>query len=254
MAGRSKHSASLPHTLLGSHNLALVLNPLATTTVPYSTLGVAVAVFLSEKSYGSVAVMDTEESSGHSKVDTGHGSTWSADWNFLHDLDGLPGGQRLAAIYADGDFTRLDQDLRNFLPIFGPAQTEDHSWSLYYTAFQALSFQGYDEHGQHRGWGLGTRIGWSDGDPNPFERFVSLALGGQGITDARPLDHFGLGYYYLGLTDANIIDLLPIDDEQGVEVFYNFALTPALYLSADLQYVDTGLEFSDDVWVAQLRL
>ena len=102
--------------------------------------------------------------------------------------------------------------------------------------------------------GLGTRLGYSDGDPNPFEWFASLNLAGRGVADSRPLDRFGLGYYYLGLTDKEIVDVLPIDDEQGVEVFYNFALTPAVYLSADLQYVDTGLEFSDDVWVAQLRL
>ena len=235
-------------------NLALVLNPLATTTVPYSTLGAAIAVFVSEKSYGSVAIMDTEESSGHDKFNTDDGTTWSADWIFLHDLNGLPGGQRFSAIYADDSFIGLDQDLRNFLPPFGPVELEDDSWSLYYTAFQAISFQGYDEYGLHRGWGLGTRLGKSDGDPNPFEWFASLVLTGRGVSDARPLDRFGLGYYYLELTDANIVDLLPIDDEQGAELFYNFALTPALYLSADLQYVDTGLEFSDDVWVAQLRL
>jgi porin len=235
-------------------NLALVLNPLATTTVPYSTLGVALAVFLSESSFGSFAIMDTEESSGRNKFDTDDGTTLVADWILTHNLRGLPGGQRVAAIYADHDFTKLDQDLRNFLPNFGSIETKEHSWSVYYSGFQALGGQGFDEYKQYRGWGLGTRFGWSDGDPNPFEWFASLHLTGYGLTDARPQDRFGLGYFHLGLTDANLIDSLPIDDEQGAEVFYNFALTPALFLSADLQYVDTGLEFSDDAWVAQLRL
>jgi len=235
-------------------NLALVLNPIALVTVPYSTLGLTLLALPSEKSYGALTVMDTEESSGHDKFDTDAGTTWSASWTLLHDLGELPGGQRFAAIYADAEFTRLDQDLRNFLPIFGPVELENSSWSFYYTAFQSLSYRGRDELGEHRGWGVGTRLGYSDGDPNPFEWFGSVTLAGRGVSDARPLDRFGLGYYYLGLTDANIISILPIDDEQGVEVFYNFALAPSLFLAADVQYVDTGLNFADDAWVGQLRL
>ena len=45
-----------------------------------------------------------------------------------------------------------------------------------------------------------------------------------------------------------------MDDEQGIEVFYSYALTPALFLTADLQFIDTGLETQDDAWVGGLRL
>ena len=47
-----------------------------------------------------------------------------------------------------------------------------------------------------------------------FSSVTSLMMGGRGIPDARPLDRFGLTYFYLGLSEANLINLVPIDQNQ----------------------------------------
>ena len=45
-----------------------------------------------------------------------------------------------------------------------------------------------------------------------------------------------------------------LDDEWGAEVFYNFAITPAIQLTFDLQYLNSGAEGVDDALVFGLRL
>jgi len=45
-----------------------------------------------------------------------------------------------------------------------------------------------------------------------------------------------------------------LDDEHGVEAFYNFAITPAVHLSLDVQWIDPGIQSTDDTWVVGTRL
>jgi porin len=57
---------------------------------------------------------------------------------------------------------------------------------------------------------------------------------------SRNLDRFGAGYFYLGLSDHFKTLSTPIlaqQDEYGVELFYNCALTPWCWLTGDLQVV-----------------
>jgi porin len=44
------------------------------------------------------------------------------------------------------------------------------------------------------------------------------------------------------------------DDQLGLEAYYNFAVTPWLQISADVQWVDQGISTSDDACVAGSRL
>ena len=63
----------------------------------------------------------------------------------------------------------------------------------------------------------------------------------------RAQDRFGIGYYYLKLS-GELRDTFPplllkrigLDHEQGVEIFYNIAITPWLHLTPDLQFIDAG--------------
>jgi porin len=43
------------------------------------------------------------------------------------------------------------------------------------------------------------------------------------------------------------------DDQLGLEAYYNFAVTPWLQISADVQWVDQGISTSDDAWVVGSR-
>lgn len=67
---------------------------------------------------------------------------------------------------------------------------------------------------------------------------------------------FGIGYYYYNLSDdlqSAVARALPLDDEQGVEIYYNFALTGWLRLTADLQWIDPARARFSDAWVGGLR-
>jgi porin len=68
----------------------------------------------------------------------------------------------------------------------------------------------------------------------------------------------GIGIYAMfasdDLNDSKFLDG-QLDDETGIEAFYNFAITPWLQLSADVQWIDPGIKASDDdTWVLGTRL
>ena len=84
-----------------------------------------------------------------------------------------------------------------------------------------------------------------DGNPNPVRWCLSAGIGGTGVLACRPKDTFGLGYFYIGLSNdfKNLLSgpvlgpLLAERDKQGVELFYNLALTPWCQVTPDLQIV-----------------
>ncbi|NOQ46015.1 MAG: hypothetical protein GQ559_05000 [Desulfobulbaceae bacterium] len=59
--------------------------------------------------------------------------------------------------------------------------------------------------------------------------------------------------YSNDLEDEIIIGNL-LEDEVGFEAFYNFAITPAVQISADIQWIASGIERSDDAVVIGTRL
>jgi len=62
---------------------------------------------------------------------------------------------------------------------------------------------------------------------------------------AGKISNWGIGYYYASFA-SGLKDLDPpypdIRDEQGLEVFYNFAVTPWLVIGADVQFIRPGLD------------
>ena len=74
----------------------------------------------------------------------------------------------------------------------------------------------------------------------------------------RPNDTFGIGYFYIGLSNdfKNLLNgpLLAQRDEQGVELFYNFALAPWCHMTADLQVVEPSTRRFDTAVIAGVRL
>jgi porin len=68
----------------------------------------------------------------------------------------------------------------------------------------------------------------------------------------------GIGVYAMfasdDFQDASLILNELLDDELGFEAYYNFAVTPWLQVSADVQWVDQGISTSDDAWVVGSRL
>ena len=78
-------------------------------------------------------------------------------------------------------------------------------------------------------------------------------VGGKGIFDERDEDTFGLGYYYLSMSD-DMADFLGLGSEQGIELFYNIEVTPWLHITPDFQYIiDPGGGLADDAYVFGIR-
>ncbi|HAM50303.1 MAG TPA: hypothetical protein DCP92_06265 [Nitrospiraceae bacterium] len=90
--------------------------------------------------------------------------------------------------------------------------------------------------------GLFGRFGASDGNPNPIHYFYSVGIGGKGVIPGRPLlDEFGIGFYYINVSNLQFTGPLQtrtgLRDEQGFEVYYNFAITPWMKFTPDVQMV-----------------
>ena len=92
-----------------------------------------------------------------------------------------------------------------------------------------------------RGWGAFGRAGVSDDNTNPIAWFLSFGLGGSGPFESRPQDTFGVGWYYSATSDqiGPLIEALvgPIGDGQGMEIFYNYELAPAIHITPDVQVI-----------------
>ena len=117
-----------------------------------------------------------------------------------------------------------------------------------------------------RGIGVFGRIGYGPEETNPITRDASVALIANGLSDPRPHDSFGLGIYHNGisrplkdgiarLTGANL------KNEEGLEVFYDFAITPAIRVIPSYQHVWNPLtaavvknERGADVFLVRLSL
>lgn len=99
-----------------------------------------------------------------------------------------------------------------------------------------------------RGWGVFGRLGMGPARSNIIDFFGSVGVGGYGVFKNRPYDRFGFGYYRANISDVLGVDILDaahdaglnpqsIADEQGIEIFYNFAVTPAVQITPSFQYI-----------------
>ena len=115
-------------------------------------------------------------------------------------FSGLTGHQLIGGGYSNKTFTSLDKSLRFFIENHD-IEKQDGSWMGYYNFDQYL----YEpKKGSGQGFGIFGRFGASDGNPNPMRFFFSFGVGGRGIIPGRPLDRFGVGYYYMDVQEPYI--------------------------------------------------
>src|SRR6185503_3844962 len=95
-----------------------------------------------------------------------------------------------------------------------------------------------------RGIGLFGRVGYAPEETNPITRHASVALLANGLSDDRPYDSVGLGIYHNGISQPLKSDIArlteataTLEDEQGLEVFYDLAITPAIRLIPSYQHI-----------------
>ena len=95
-----------------------------------------------------------------------------------------------------------------------------------------------------RGVGVFGRVGYAPQQTNTITRDGSMALFANGLLNSRKNDSFGAGVYYNGISSALKLDINQlmgsrsgIQDEKGLEVFYDFAITPALRIIPSYQHI-----------------
>lgn len=98
----------------------------------------------------------------------------------------------------------------------------------------------------------------ADANTSPYRWTTSVALQGAGLIEGRASDTAGIGYFYDGLASnfKNLVNTLPTvqtQDVQGMEVYYNAAVTPWFNLTLDLQVVDNQNVADDTAVIVGLR-
>jgi porin len=95
-----------------------------------------------------------------------------------------------------------------------------------------------------RGVGVFGRLGYATPEAsNTVDRDASVALLARGLLGSRPYDSFGIGYYYNGISRGlknsirQLTDGTTVRNEKGIEIFYDFAITPAINVNAGYQHI-----------------
>jgi porin len=86
---------------------------------------------------------------------------------------------------------------------------------------------------------------------------ASVGISGTSPLSGRTLDTFGVGYYFLGVSDVlkqDVRQSAPLRNDHGVELFYNAAITPWIHISPDLQVIDPFEKKADTALVVGLRM
>ncbi len=242
-------------------NQALVANPAFLTALPYSSFAAGV---VSPQEWGRIAVSArdpqdrTTDTLGVNNL-YAKGVIVSGEVTLKTKFFGLPGDQHIGGVWK-----RYDQRNLNFLlspppeyPAIGgsASQTVSQGYTVFYGFDQFFVRYAGDE---ERGWGVFGRASLSDGNPTPVRFFVSGGIAGDSPFKGYRGDKWGLGWYYVGAsTEFGPVPqaLFAIRNGTGVELFYNFQVTPWLNITPDLQYIKPGLsKVADEAFVFGWRV
>lgn len=168
------------------------------------------------------------------------GVALTAGYTLPIKLADLQGYHTIRAAYSDArGFDLDDMDGARARLTHGLPITKKGFWFAGYAVQQYLM---QSEKDPSVGWGLFTNVSISDGNPNPVKWSLLTGLAGNNLFEGREHDKWGIGYYHYGLSQSLIDGLENLKvyrrSEGGVECFYNYAITPWIQISADLQIID----------------
>ena len=140
-------------------------------------------------------------------------------------------------------------------PVVPGFPTLNDSYTLYYGFDQYLVRYTKGD----RGWGLFGHAAITDGNPNPVKYFLSTGIGGYSPFGQKRGDTFGAGWYLNGAsTEFGPLPtaLFGPRNGTGVELYYNFQVTPSINLTPDIQFIrpGTGAIATDFAYAYGVRL
>jgi porin len=167
-------------------------------------------------------------------------------------LTDRPGHQLLGGTWNSRTDTSIAQSYISYPDVAIP--TTRGSWCLYWNFDQFLVVDPADD---ARGWGPFGRGGIADPNTSPDNAFLSFGVGGNVPGRSRREDTFGVGWYWASASPKigmlNTSRFGPVGDGQGIECFYTYALTSAVRITPDLQYVVPTLRLAEPAMIAGVR-
>ncbi len=187
---------------------------------------------------------------------------YAIEWRFPTRFFGLPGSQNASYNYNTKEFLKLDDLTKSFITGNRSANSgasvvayNFHQY-VYVEPGQDTAAVGYDaDQEKLQGVGVFGRVGYSDGDVNPFEWTFALGVAGRGIIPTRDDDTFGAAPYFgkISRDFSDISDRLN-KNYWGFEAYYNIAVTPWLHLTPDFQVTEPFLDNVDTAYTLGLRV
>ncbi|MEK6237497.1 MAG: carbohydrate porin [Planctomycetales bacterium] len=236
-----------PHTGRGVDGF-MNLNALASALpwlrfVNLSVNGGGVLVMEGPQVQGGFLVFDTNNSTTTSGVSNlfDQGAGLLGVWRLFTDLDGKPGSHLIAGGYSTRSYTSVDPSSVTVVPGQGlTLGSETGAWSLAYYYDQV-----FWEDSCNKSRNLRLFTGWSLSDGNPsFARWGGFAsVEGFGLIDGREQDRMGIAYFQNQVSSdfkRLVSPVVGVQNVQGVEAYYNAAVTPWFHLTADVQVIDSA--------------
>lgn len=205
-----------------------------------SVNGIGVTKLHEGQVQGSFSIADAQNSSTTIGISDmfDKGALIIGYWRFFTDFACLPGSHAIMGEYSTRNYTSLNPIDFVFIPPLGlVVGQKSETWSLNYFGEQKLWV---DSCNPKRNISLYTSWGISDGNPNPIRWAGNVSLQAYGINQCRASDSFGVGYFYTGLSNnfQNLASpIVALQDVQGGEIYYNFAVTPWMNITPDLQVI-----------------
>lgn len=236
---------------------ASVLFPLAAARpINLSVNGIGITKLHEGQVQGNLSVVDPNNSS--TTVGVGNlfesGATIVGYWRHFTEFGGLPCSHAILGEYSTKAFTSLDQEDFYYIPdVGGVAGKQSETWSINYLGEQRVW---QDAGNPKRNVGLLTSWGISDGNPNPIRWSGNVSLQGSGLIKSRPSDTMGIAYFYTGLSSDFkdlVSPLIPLQNVQGTEFYYNYSVTPWFNLTPDLQVLQPSAIGNDTAVVVAMR-
>jgi len=205
-----------------------------------SMLGVGITKLNEGRVQGSLSVFNTANAATNSSFNElfENGAIILGYYRIFTNFGDLPGSHALLGVYSSGTYTSLDPTTWIILPPIGviPGQ-ETGTWSLTYFYEKKLWI---DRQNPQRNVDLLTSWGLSDGNPSPVSWAGNVAIQGTGLNQYRPQDSVGVSYFHTSLSSdfkRLASPVLDLEDINGIELYYNSAITPWFQLTPDLQII-----------------
>jgi porin len=169
-----------------------------------------------------------------------------------------PGKHSFSATVTRRKFTPFDQLAQFIVPgsPTTPIVPRSGSWSLTYTFHQYIRANRKGV-GEEKGWGVFGTFTVAHQNTNPVGKFFNIGLGGNGLFKTRQKDRFGIAYGVSGVSEklkSALLPVLRVRDEHTFETFYNFSLTPWLWLACDFQVIRPAQRPAELSFVTGTRL